>query len=72
MAKPIENPDLSNTSPDYWEKVLQSHGLGVNTGSPERRRAWGVGGVYALTMVEEQQARRDTGVVQPCGAKPKN
>ena len=26
--KPIQNPDLANESFEYWEMVLDSHGLG--------------------------------------------
>lgn len=26
----INNPDTSNVSPEYWEKVLTSHGLGID------------------------------------------
>lgn len=44
----------------------------MSAGTPERRKTWGVGGTYALVMVEEQQARKETGVVDPKGAKPKN
>lgn len=27
---PITNPDTSNTNPEYWETVLESHGLGLD------------------------------------------
>jgi len=27
--KTIRKPDLENTDPEYWEVVLESHGLGV-------------------------------------------
>lgn len=30
--KPIVNPDISNASPEYWEKVLKSHGLTMSAG----------------------------------------
>lgn len=70
MAKPIEDPDVSNTDPKYWENVLQSHGLGMNVGSPERRTTWGVGGIKSLVGIEEQEYRRETGVVAPSGAGP--
>lgn len=26
--KKIKKPDVTNTNPEYWEKVLESHGLG--------------------------------------------
>jgi hypothetical protein len=28
-VKPITKPDVTNTSPGYWEKVLKSYGLGA-------------------------------------------
>lgn len=28
--KKINNPDVTNIKPEYWEKVLASHGLGVD------------------------------------------
>lgn len=28
MRVPITDPDITNDDPEYWEKVLESHGLG--------------------------------------------
>lgn len=28
--KKINNPDVNNVKPEYWEKVLASHGLGID------------------------------------------
>lgn len=38
MAKPIEKPDTTNTSAEYWEKVLCSHNLSAERAS--RPRIW--------------------------------
>lgn len=27
--KRIVNPDVKNEDPEYWERVLESHGLGI-------------------------------------------
>jgi len=27
--RPIIKPDTTNTNPEYWERILKSHGLGV-------------------------------------------
>jgi hypothetical protein len=32
MSEPIDQPDVSNTDPAYWETVLKSHKLGMNRG----------------------------------------
>jgi hypothetical protein len=28
-VRKITKPDIGNTDPQYWEEVLESHGLGV-------------------------------------------
>lgn len=27
--RPIRKPNVENTDPEYWEGVLESHGLGI-------------------------------------------
>ena len=29
MKRKIRKPDLTNEDPQYWEEVLESHGLGI-------------------------------------------
>lgn len=35
--KPINDPDITNTSKIYWEMVLRSHGLSPRKGSQPRK-----------------------------------
>jgi hypothetical protein len=35
----INKPDVTNTDPEYWEGVLESHGLGVNPKPEETEEA---------------------------------
>jgi hypothetical protein len=30
----INNPDLSNTKPEYWEAILKNHNLSMDRGLP--------------------------------------
>lgn len=32
--KKIVRPDRQNTDPEYWERVLKSHGLGIRPEAP--------------------------------------
>lgn len=34
--EPIEHPDLTNEDPDYWNKVLNSHGLSMERAARPR------------------------------------
>lgn len=68
--KPIENPDTQNTDPKYWEQILLSHGLGLRRG--ESTKASLRGGIKDLVEIEELEFTRETGRVQPKGARPES
>jgi hypothetical protein len=72
--KPIIEPDTQNESREYWETVLQSHGLGMRRGEAPHidalSRVLFVGGVNELEGIEEQELRDSTGRVKPSGKGP--
>jgi len=81
--KPIDKPDLDNTDPLYWERVLRSHGLSTTKGEYPRERqkqsdgtikkisrVLQVGNMRNVDSVEEEQVRIKTGVVKPEGHGP--
>ena len=58
MAKPIENPDVTNEDPIYWEQVLASHGLSMKRGYQPNKQA-SVGSTNTidyLQMAADQRA----------------
>lgn len=61
MKVPIDNPDTTNEDFNYWEKVLESHGLSMDSGYPKRlerpdrrRRLVFVGSTHDLENIEEK------------------
>lgn len=80
--EPINNPDVNNTDPEYWELVLLSHGLSNRKGESPRARIkteqgtkqinklLHVGGLNNLVSVDEQQFRKESGRVKPDGSGP--
>jgi hypothetical protein len=67
--KPIENPDTEREDSEYWDKVLASHGLGMNRGHRPNRTSFR-GGINELVVTERQQLDKDTGIVKPPGHGP--
>lgn len=67
---PITNPDVTNEDFKYWEKVLLSYGLSVNAGSVPSRKVSFIGGINNLVGKEEEEIRKETGVVNPSGHGP--
>jgi hypothetical protein len=68
--KPIENPDITNEDPKYWERVLLSHGLSPNAGAVPSRKVSFIGGLNNLVGKEEEEERKATGQVIPKGHGP--
>lgn len=68
--EPIEKPDTSNLDPKYWDKVLKSHGLGVNAGAVPSRKVSFIGGINNLVGKEEEEYRKESGKVDPNGHGP--
>lgn len=79
----IKNPDTMNTDPEYWEKVLVSHGLQEQAGMPPRfwvdrggpnekqlRRVLFVGTIQNLAGKEEEMCRRRSGKIKKMGHGP--
>jgi hypothetical protein len=73
-VKPIVNPDTECTDKEYWERVLQSHGLGMRRGEAphldDLSRVLFVGGANELEGIEEEELRNSTGHVKPSGKGP--
>lgn len=67
--KPIENPDTTIEDESYWEKVLHSHGLGMNRGHRPNRTSFR-GGINELVITEQHEHERETGTVKPPGHGP--
>lgn len=65
--QPIDNPDTSNLSKSYWEKVLRSHGLSSRKGENTKEKF--VGGINDLVDEEQEQYRRDTGIKHPVNSE---
>jgi hypothetical protein len=68
--KPITNPNTSETSQEYWEEVLKSHGLSMSSGSVPSRKVSFIGGLNNLVGKEEEEYRRESGQVVPSGKGP--
>lgn len=81
--KPIDDPDLTNTSQSYWDKVLSSLGLSKDRGLPPQfwidrggpnekkvRQTLSVGGMRNIEGVQEEQYRKRTGRVTSKGHGP--
>ena len=66
----ITSPDLSNEDPNYWNRVLASHGLGMSAGSPSRKVTPNVGNLNDLVKVEHAVYESETGHVKPKGHGP--
>jgi hypothetical protein len=83
MTKPINDPDVTNTTRTYWDKVLSSLGLSKDRGLPPQfwidrggpnekkvRQALSVGDSTNISNIEEQQYRKRTGRVTSKGHGP--
>jgi hypothetical protein len=68
--QPIANPDVTNEDPRYWDKVLLSHGLGINAGAVPSRKVSFIGGINNLVGKEEEEIRKESGQVDPQGHGP--
>lgn len=81
--QPITNPDPSNESQSYWESVLASWGLTPENGRTPRlwvnrgtdkeaclRQVKFVGSNMNLEGIEEEQFRKESGIVRPDGHGP--
>lgn len=67
--KPIIDPNTEETDPAYWERVLASHGLGMNRGHRPNRTSFR-GGINELVVTERQELDKETGNVKPPGHGP--
>ncbi len=67
--KPIDAPNTLETDPAYWEKVLASHGLGMNRGHRPNRTSFR-GGINELVIAEQKQYEHESGEVKPTGNGP--
>lgn len=67
--RPITGPNIKNEDKSYWERVLASHGLGMNKGHRPNRTSFR-GGINELVIAEEQEYEHETGVVKPSGHGP--
>lgn len=79
-TKKIKKPDTANEKPEYWEQVLTSHKLSMESGRAPRFRRNGkqvrkvkfVGDMSNIEGVQERQYRKRTGRVVPDGHGPDN
>ena len=63
----IENPDILNEDPTYWELVLKSHNLGMARGSNQHLANY-AGGLNELNRLDTGLYEKSTGKVKPKGS----
>ena len=68
---PITDPDTTNTSQQYWEEVLISHGLGEQRARATTKTVLR-GGIRELVGIEESEYEKSTGKVKPFGRGPEH
>lgn len=66
---PITNPDLTNEDPQYWEKVLLSHGLSMKRANKPRVEAY-IGTTQNLITLDTRNEEKSSGRVTPPGHGP--
>lgn len=67
--KPIDNPDITNESIKYWDKVLSSHDLSIKRADqPNKVRP--IGGMKNIEILQQKLIRKEIGIVDPEGYAP--
>jgi len=69
VREPIYQPDVTNESPEYWEKVLTSHDLSMDRGYQPDLVSY-IGDLENLKILERRNAKKMTGKVFPAGHGP--
>lgn len=69
IVKRITKPDVTNTDPKYWDKVLKSHNLSMMRGSDQDFIYYG-GDSFDLQMTANSQIRKKAGKHKKPGHGP--
>lgn len=68
-VKPIKEIDQTNESPEYWNSILKSFNLSMQRGY-RPNVVTPIGGLFVLNKIDEKQAAKESGKVEPSGYGP--